>query len=330
VNGNVSRRALVVGIDHYDNFSGLRCSVRDAQRMESVLSRNDNGSVNYTVRTVVTGGSQRVTRGLLRQLWIDLFDGFGGDILFYFSGHGAQTPWGGYLVTQDATRDDLGVSMEDLLLLANRSRARDVVLILDCCHSGDLGNPPILQGLLEPVSLLREGVTILAASRPNEVAFEVDGHGVFTDAIADGLEGGAADHLGNVSAASLFVYADRLFDAWDQRPIYKSHTATVSALRCCRPPVDPVVLRSIRSYFDTANARLRLDPEHESAPDPTEDNPDRAKKREDGRTFKRLRDARLLESVDGEDLYWTAMNSKELHLTNLGRYYWRLLDRKKI
>jgi hypothetical protein len=59
-------------------------------------------------------------------------------------------------------------------------------------------------------------------------------------------------------------------------------------------------------------------------------NPDRAKKREDGRTFKRLRDARLLESVDGEDFYWTAMNSKEIQLTNLGRYYWRLLDRKKI
>jgi len=56
----------------------------------------------------------------------------------------------------------------------------------------------------------------------------------------------------------------------------------------------------------------------------------RAKKREDSRRFKRLRDARLLESVDGDDLYWTAMNSKEIRLTNLGRYYWRLLDRGKI
>jgi len=178
--------------------------------------------------------------------------------------------------------------------------------------------------------MLREGVTILAASRPNDVAYEVNGSGLFTDAVAEGLGGGAADHMGNVNAGSLFLYADRLFGAWDQRPIYKSHTATVSNLRCCTPPVAPQVLRSIRNYFTTPDTHLQLDPEYEAVADPEAETPERAKKREDSRVFKRLRDARLLESVDGTDLYWAAMDSKEIRLTSLGRYYWRLLEEGKL
>lgn len=326
----MQRRALIIGIDHYDNFTDLRCAVNDARLMHSLLARNDNGGINYSTRLLESGGATRITRALLRQSWIDLFKDLDGDALFYFSGHGAQTPWGGYLVTQDGDAAELGVSMEDLLLVANKSRARDILLILDCCHSGDLGNPPILQSLQQPLTLLREGMTILAASRPNEVAYEISGHGLFTDAIAEGLQGGAADHMGNVNAASLFLYADRLFGAWDQRPIYKSYTTTVSTLRCCIPPVEPEVLRSIKTYFNTPASRLTLDPEFESEDDGNEDSPERAKKQHDSRTFKRLRDARLLESVSGEDLYWTAMNSKEIQLTSLGKYYWRLLDEQKI
>jgi hypothetical protein len=327
----MQRRALVIGIDEYDNSSPLRCAVNDARRIEQLLARNDDESINYVVKTFVSdSGRLKITRARLRQLLLELFDGFAGDVLFYFSGHGAMSPWGGYLVTQDCTSDEPGVSMEDLLLLANRSPARDVVLILDCCHSGDLGDPPILQGLSQPLALLREGVTVLAASRPNELAYEVNGCGMFSDALAEGLSGGAADHMGMVNAASLFLYAERLFDAWDQCPIYKSYTGRVPTLRTCKPPVPAEVLRSVRDYFANEGAHLRLDPEYESEPEATEDNPERAKKRADSRIFKKLRDARLLESVAGDDLYWTSMNSGEIRLTHLGRYYWRLLARGKL
>ena len=39
------RRALVVGIDHYDTFPDLRCAVRDAQRLANLFARNDDGSI---------------------------------------------------------------------------------------------------------------------------------------------------------------------------------------------------------------------------------------------------------------------------------------------
>jgi hypothetical protein len=327
----IQRRALVIGIDNYDSCGELRCAVRDAERLSALFERNEDGSINYHVRTFLgkTSGP-RITRAFLREKLTELFDGFDGDILFYFSGHGAQTPWGGYLVTQDGTDAELGVSMEDLLILANRSRARDVVLILDCCHSGDLGNPPIIQSLNYPVALLREGVTILAASRPNEIAYETNGYGMFSDALAEGLEGGASDYFGNVNAASLFLYTERLFDAWDQCPLYKSHTARVPTIRLCTPPVHPDVLRSLRNYFSTADGMLQLDPEHESEASSGEDNPERARKRADAKIFKQLRDARLVESVTGRDFFWTAMNSESLRMTNLGRYFWRLLQRGKL
>lgn len=327
----VQRRALLIGVNDYDNFSSLRCAVVDAKRLSDVLARNDDNSLNYTTRCITSlPTGQKITRALVRQLWIELFENFDGELLFYYSGHGTQTPWGGYLVTQDGTEAELGVSMEDLLLLANKSAAREIVIILDCCHAGSAGNPPIIQALQRPLSLLREGVTVLAASRPNEVAYEMNGSGLFTDAIVEGLLGGAADHMGIVNAASLYTYADRLFGAWDQRPIYKSHTASVPTLRSCIPPVASEVLRTITTYFSTPDAEIQLDPEYESEPSASEENPARSKKREDARVFKRLRDARLLEAKDGKDLYWTAMDSSVIRLTNLGKYYWRLLDQKKI
>lgn len=320
-----------MGINEYDNCSQLRCAVNDARRIEGLLGRNDDGSLNYTVKSVTSApGQPQITRSRLRQLLRELFDDFDGDVLFFFSGHGALTPWGGSLVTQEATSDDIGVPMDDVLLLANRSRARDIVIILDCCHSGDLGNPPILQALTQPLALLREGLTVMAASRPNEVAYEVGDSGMFSDALADGLAGGAADHLGNVSAASLFLYAERLFDAWDQRPIYKSYTARVPTLRVCKPVVDYSILRSLTSKFSSVDAEILLDPEYEAEASVEEDDPGRARKREDCQTFKKLRDVRFLESVDGDDLYWAAMNSKAIRLTNLGKYYWRLLSRGKL
>jgi uncharacterized caspase-like protein len=65
-----------------------------------------------------------------------------------------------------------------------------VLLILDCCFSGSIGNPPNLQGEIENQALLREGVTILAASRPAQVSMEVGGHGVFTKLVMGALRGG--------------------------------------------------------------------------------------------------------------------------------------------
>src|SRR5260370_2691304 len=160
------RRALLVGIDDYPS-SPLTGCVADAQGMAALLERNQDGARNFDLK-VSTSDTATINRPVLRELLVELFNNARDEVvLFFFAGHGAQTPWGGELVTQDYTTNSLGVSMNDVLTLANDSSAREVILILDCCFGGDLGNVPGLQSAAVAPSfrldrtVLRENVTVL-------------------------------------------------------------------------------------------------------------------------------------------------------------------------
>jgi uncharacterized caspase-like protein len=243
------KRALLVGINDYDHFTSLNGCVADAEAMTEVLRRNGDGSVNFECRPLTSPGLQPVTRSALRQKWRELFQDFRGDVLFYFSGHGTPTEVGGYLVTQEGTTDDPGLAMQDMVDMANKSSASSVMLILDCCFSGSAGNPASVQGGgLESQAILREGVTILAASRPTQVSMEIGGHGVFTNLVLGALRGGAANVRGQVSAASIYAYAEAALGAWDQRPLYKSHAAHLEPVRVCEPVVPDALLREMPTF----------------------------------------------------------------------------------
>ncbi len=164
------KRALIIGIDHYEGAPLYGC-VADAVAISDALSRHQSGDPNYDVQ-LHTSEHETIDRPRLRGLLSQLFDNAAGaELVFYFAGHGAETNWGGELVTQGFQPQSLGVSMDDIITLANTSPAREVLLILDCCHSGHLGNIAALQaGAVSPqfrlaTAVLREGVTILSASR---------------------------------------------------------------------------------------------------------------------------------------------------------------------
>lgn len=322
----MSKRALIVGINHYDRISSLNGCVPDATAMEEVLSRHGDDSPNFDCRLLTSPGPNPITRGFLRQQWRELFQDFRGDVLFYFSGHGTPTEVGGYLVTQDGTLDDPGLAMNDLLTMANDSQARTVLLILDCCFSGSVGNPPGLQaGNLESRAVLREGVTILAASRASQVSMEVGGHGVFTNLVLGALRGGAADVRGRVSAASIYGFAEAALGAWDQRPLYKSHAARLEPVRLCAPKVHDAHLRELPKYFPQ--------PDHEYQLDMTYEETNGAAKREHVaifKKFKRFQIAGLLMPKIGEDLYWVAERSGHVRLTDLGEFYLQLVKDGRI
>jgi hypothetical protein len=48
------------------------------------------------------------------------------------------------------------------------------------------------------------------------------------------------------------------------------------------------------------------------------------------RKFKTLRDAHLLRTEKGDDLYWAAIHGNAVLLTPLGRFYWRLAKEGRI
>lgn len=318
----MDRRALIVGIDAYDNFPHLSGCVADAAAISPALARHEDGALNFDCRTYTSAGVDRITRPFLRARWKELFGSFTGDAVFYFAGHGGPSESGGFLVTQDGEEDDLGLPMNEIVQLANDSPARSVLIILDCCFSGAAGNSPSLQtpGLYQ--ATLREGVTILAASRPTETAGEIDGHGLFTDLVLGALLGGAADVRGRVSAAGIYGYVESAFGSWAQRPLYKSHASRLDPVRLCLPKAPDVLLRELPRYFETADGSYRLDMTYE------ESNKGAAisENVEIFRKFKTLQLAGLLMPKAGSDLYWTAERSGSVVLTSLGQFHWRLVD----
>ena len=332
---HMHKRALLVGIDHYDHVSSLGGCVADAEAINELIQQQEDGTPNYACRLLLAKkqNSAGITRPILREALRELFN-YKGDVLLYFSGHGALTEHGGYLATTDAQMDDIGIPMDEVVSLANQSDARDILLILDCCHSGSIGNPAILNNPANahPFAIIRENMTILAASRPTEVSLEVNGHGLFTSAITDALCGGAADPMGFVTAPAIYSYAERRFGPWDQRPIYKSHTTGVTVIRECAPLIDRLKLRELVEIFPVQNYQLQLDPEYEPEDEyGTMHAPVNEVKLRLARILKEYRNAGLIKSsILGEQLFWTARYSHSVELTPRGREYWWLVHHKKI
>ncbi|TCI95093.1 caspase family protein [Tenacibaculum sp. M341] len=252
------KRALLVGINDYPT-APLNGCINDAKRMQEVFERHENDDKNFDCKMLISD-TKKITRGLLRSSIIKLFNHNDGDTtLLYFSGHGATTDAGTYLVTQDVQSNDLGVSLLEIVALANNSKAKEVIIILDCCHSGGAGNSIDLG---ERKIILREGVSILAASTETQYSYEKNGGGVFTGIIYDALRGSAADVIGRVTLANLYYFADTLLDAWKQRPVFKSHVSHMISLRNCESKIPNPVLRKLPEYFSEDNSSFSLSENH--------------------------------------------------------------------
>lgn len=314
------RKALIVGINDYPN-SPLHGCVNDANAIGTILESNGDGSPNFSVK-MITSPSSIITRAKLREAIETLFSGESDMALLYFSGHGFIKSTGGYLVTTDAKKYDEGVSMDDVLKLANASKAKNKVIILDCCHSGAMGSPSVSGSNM---SQLSEGLSVLTASRDSESAIEKSGSGVFTSLVADALKGGAADIRGNITPGSLYAYVDEALGAWDQRPIFKTNVSSFAPLRKVEPKVPLETIRKITKYFLTPNSEHSLNPTYEdSEPSAIDDNVKIFK------DLQKFQSVGLVVPVDAEFMYFAAINSKSCRLTALGYQYWRLVKEKKL
>lgn len=331
----MARRALLVGIDKYKVFNDLTTCVADATAMQKLLERNADASPNYSCRLMVYGKKRKtpvVTRSRLREACQELFD-YTGDVLFYFSGHGALTKAGGYLATSESEASDWGIPMQEIIDLASASPARDILIVLDCCHAGAAGNAAFLNRRdgRNPLALLRENMTVIAASRDTESAVEAAEHSLFTASLLEALEGGAADHMGWVTAQSIYAYLDRGFGGWVQRPVYKSHATELTVVRQCAPLIERFKLHQLVSYFPAVDHKFPLDPEYEPEDEYGKlHEPVNHEKVSLAKLFKDYRDVGLLKSSSGKQFFWVARESGTLELTLRGREYWRLIKGKRI
>lgn len=310
--------ALTVGIDQYPT-SPLRGCVNDATSVANILEFNGDGSVNFSVRRSMNVASQATLKGMIAELFEREMD----TALFYFSGHGFLSETGGYIVTPDHRQYDEGVSMDDILVLAARSKIRNKIIILDCCHSGAFGSPQLLGGAAAHIG---EGMTILTSSRGVEESVEVNGRGVFTNLLLDALSGGAADLLGQITPGSVYAYIDQALGPWDQRPVFKTNVSRFITLRTEKPAVPLEALKKIKEYFPSPDYEFPLDPSYEFMNE-REAHPDHVAIFKNLQKYNRVG---LVVPIGEEHMYFAAQNSKSCRLTALGAHYWRLVHKKRI
>ncbi len=323
------RIALIVGINHYEHGSDLFGCVDDAHAVKAVMERHDGGAVNFDCMLLTgTGKRDRVDRGNLKDSIKKLFKTEAETALFYFAGHGHIEATGGYLLATDSRRGDEGVSLTEILTLANASPATNKIIVLDSCHSGIAGTPPSS----EQLATLSEGLTILTASTKDQYATEENGRGVFTTLFVDALNGSSANLTGDITPGSIYAHIDQSLGAWEQRPVFKTNVKQFVSLRKVAPPIPVSELRRITEFFTSPGFEFPLDPTYEpemkgrdaGMPPP---NPENTRVFAILQRYNRLN---LLVPVDVPHMWNAAMESKACKLTTLGEHYRRLVEKNRI
>lgn len=317
------RKALIVGIDNYQDTCDLSGCVNDACEVANVLSRNADGSLNFDIKKMLsTSENNLVTKNDLEEAIIDLFSGDNELVLFYFSGHGYTENNNGYIITSDTKMPGRnGIKMDDIMQWCNKSKVKNKVLVFDCCHAGEVGTDKYFNSN----SIIGEGVTILSACTKGQYALEEKEHGVFTNLFVDALNGSAADILGQITPGSVYAHIDQSLGAWSQRPVFKTNVEQFVNLRQVVPSISLEDLRTITKLFSNPHNGIKLDPSFE----PDSENPNEENTRKFAILQKMAR-INLVVPVGEQHMYYAAMNGKSCKLTALGAHYWQLVKNERI
>lgn len=219
----VRYRALLIGNSTYPadehNLQQLRGPVKDIAAVNRALIDKDTGlfaDADVTLLPEVT--STRAIRALGK-----FFAGADRDdvLLMYFSGHGKLDQNGRlHLCMQDTETTDLlstAVSNVRINEFADASRARNIVLILDCCYAGAFRGADLGDAVAGP------GRYVLSSCRGTQLANDAtvdNGTSFFTQHLVDGLlTASDSDQDGYVSFSDLYAYVDhRLREEGKQIP----------------------------------------------------------------------------------------------------------------
>ena len=327
------RKALIVGINNYDSGTQLKGCENDAAVVTEVLGFHSDGRRNFIIIKPEKEEVIKTKEGLFEEIRT-LFEG-NTEIevaLLYFSEHGGydESSNDGQIFTSDCEP----ILMRDILTVVNNSKCRNRIVILDCCYAGAMGN-------IASIAALKEGVTILSASKSDEPSLDGSEHGVFTSLLLDALNGGAADLTGHVTVGGVYAYIDKALGPCGQRPVFKTNTAQFLPLREATPPIDREVLRKLSIYFPNSTDNYQLDPSFEftNIKDSVHRNQEPYAVENNVAIFKDLQALNRVGLVspncddllaEEQHMYFAAMESKSCKLTTIGRFYWQLARDNKI
>lgn len=326
------RKALCIGIDFYGNDNDLTGCINDARLVSDSLKTNYDGSKNFNVKSLYGSENESVSFEYMLESIRELFCSYCEDcdvVLFYFSGHGYFDRNDAYLCASDTNVNNIAnaIPFNSVLDIVNESKAKNKIIILDCCFSGAMGYSK--DGNFS-YSKISDGTIILTASSKEQASIECDGKGLFTSLFVEALNGASMNILGEVSPGSIYAYIDKALGPWEQRPIFKANVRNFISLKKNKPLIELEELKKIVTIFESKDKLYQLDPSYE----PDKSNlQDKTVNKDNENIFKILQNYTRLGLVipDGEEhMYYAAINSKHCKLTELGKSYWTLIKKERI
>ncbi|MBE9115991.1 caspase family protein [Lusitaniella coriacea LEGE 07157] len=240
----MDRYALVIGISQYQSatLSPLPKAAMDAENVAQLLEKRGNFRVERLPR-VWNRSQNRFEVGDLPVTRTEVIDALktlllkcatNSEALIYFSGHGFKIydeldEQQGFLAASDtqiegsgdrATRQQNGISLEFLDRVIKKCQIARLVMLLDCCHSGEAIARESLQKTLAEFSRGAD-YYLIAACRNFEIARSLKGqpHSIFTGALLAGLAPENADSEGNITGDRLFDYIQQRLKGSRQQPV---------------------------------------------------------------------------------------------------------------
>jgi hypothetical protein len=204
---------LAIGVDKYPNLPGnnLQYAGADAKAFAEAMEKRAGALHQRVVKRVLTNGgaaSDAPTRANIEDA-LDMLRGAkqNDTVMLFVSGHGVNDGPNYRFVPTDAARGEQSLlkpssavswyAFQDALTGANGRR----ILFLDTCHSANAFNARLLGDSYEA------NIMVYSSARGDQEAKEDPtlggGHGLFTYALVEGVNGAARDGAGEVRADGL-------------------------------------------------------------------------------------------------------------------------------
>ncbi|OBY26054.1 caspase family protein [Leisingera sp. JC1] len=132
----ISRRALVIGVDGYQNLAALQKARNDAQAVSSTLA-----ALGFDVTTLYDASRRDINSAV--STFANRIEP-GDEVLFYFAGHGVEVDGRNYLLPSDVPVVNFGdesfltgesIAADRVLGTFQRKGARSTIMILDACRN---------------------------------------------------------------------------------------------------------------------------------------------------------------------------------------------------
>jgi hypothetical protein len=214
----MGKHALLVGVSKFQDpeLGGLKAPAEDVQAFAGILQDNERGGFD----TVITSLDEDVET-ILGKLSDVLDNRRPNDaVLIYYSGHGITNKDGQLFLATAKTAAQrprvYSLSASEVRDMMRESRASQLIVVLDCCHSGAFMEGA--KGAAMPVSQQTfsagdgaEGEYVLMSCNAMQVSLDgVDtALSRFTSWMVDGLRGEAAPDNPVITLDDLYVYLCR-------------------------------------------------------------------------------------------------------------------------